>query len=784
MPAKILLQELWKLDLAWDKPIPSHLADQYRDWIQQIPSLTSHPVPRRLSSSDLPVIFTSLHGFSDASQLAYGAAVYLRRIHADNSTHCTLLSSKSRVMPLKALTIPKAELQAALLLTKLLTYLASLIQVPIQDCYAWSDSQIVLHWLNKPPFKLQQFVLNRVKNITESLPASHWRYIRSRENPADLVSRGLPPQELLSSKLWWHGPPWLKLSPDSWPFLPLLGTPPTLPPPVSCLAVSCERDRQEMEFQTNLANRFSSFHCMTRAMGWIYRFLHNAQKNKTKRCVLPVLQSSEIRRAKTTILKLSQRESLAGVFSLIQQGKPLPRGHSLRHYLVDISQDGLLLVTSRVRKKTDESQPIHFILLSTKSRLTIILLKTLHQTYGHPGISAFASILGHTYCIPGLRNTLKKISRSCSNCQRAYGQTLTTQMGLLPSIRTTPAPPFVNVGIDFAGPFTLRQGYTRKPVLIKCYVVIFVCMFTKCVHLDVCASLSTEDFLATLKRFTSRRGVPAHVFSDNGTNFQGARENIRELQTLMESTATLSAISHFSTHHDIQWHHIPPRTPHFGGLWESAVKSMKVLLRENLGPYPLRYDELYTLITEAEAILNSRPLLPLQSDDVTDGSYLTAGHFLIGRPLLAPPSPAAPQGQLRLLRRWNLVTRLMADLWKQWLGSYLSSLAARTKWQRPGRQLQVGDLVFLKDETLVVRQWPVALITATYPGDDQQTRVVEVRCRGHTYRRATNRLIPLLREDETPYTSATSSQDEAPRPRSMSRTLLDNWHRLALAKEQ
>ncbi len=153
-------------------------------------------------------------------------------------------------------------------------------------------------------------------------------------------------------------------------------------------------------------------------------------------------------------------------------------------------KEDLLLVTSGVRKRTDESQPFHLILLSTKSRLTIILLKTLHQTYGHPGISVFASILGHTYCIPGLHNTLKKITRSCSNCQRPYGQTLTTQMGLLPSRRTTPAPPFVNIGIDFAGTFTLRQGYTRKPVLIKCYVVIFVCIFTKCVHLDVCASLS------------------------------------------------------------------------------------------------------------------------------------------------------------------------------------------------------------------------------------------------------------------------------------------------------
>ncbi len=131
VPAKILLQKLWKLDFAWDKPIPSHIADQYRDWIQQIPSLTSNPVPRRLSSSDLPVILIILHGFSDASQLSYGAAVYLRRIHADNLTHCTLLSAKSRVILLKALTIPKAEWQAALLLTKLLTYFVSQIQVPI-----------------------------------------------------------------------------------------------------------------------------------------------------------------------------------------------------------------------------------------------------------------------------------------------------------------------------------------------------------------------------------------------------------------------------------------------------------------------------------------------------------------------------------------------------------------------------------------------------------------------------------------------------------------------------
>ncbi len=175
----------------------------------------------------------------------------------------------------------------------------------------------------------------------------------------------------------------------------------------------------------NLANRFSSFHRRTRAMGWISDF--STTPRKQDKTLYPT--SSPIVRDTTSQDNNPQVVStgvLAGVFSLIQQGKPLPRGHSLRHYIVNISQDGLLLVTSGVRKKTDESQPFHLILLSMKSRLTIILLKTLHQTYGQPGISAFASILGHTYCIPGLCNTLKMISRSCSNCQRAYGQTLTT----------------------------------------------------------------------------------------------------------------------------------------------------------------------------------------------------------------------------------------------------------------------------------------------------------------------------------------------------------------------
>ncbi len=175
----------------------------------------------------------------------------------------------------------------------------------------------------------------------------------------------------------------------------------------------------------------------------------------------------------------------------------------------------------------------------------------------------------------------------------------------------------------------------------------------KAVHFDLCSSLSTKEFMAALSRFVSRRGCPAEIFSDNGTNFHGAREEIREIQRFSESRKTQEAISQFTTKNEIHWHHIPPRAPHFGGLWEAAVKAMKLLLRKNLKPHNLRWDELYTVLTEAEAILNSRPLAPLHTEEAAEGAYLTAGHFLIERPLRAPPAELPSTGKISNLRRWT-----------------------------------------------------------------------------------------------------------------------------------
>ncbi len=227
---------------------------------------------------------------------------------------------------------------------------------------------------------------------------------------------------------------------------------------------------------------------------------------------------------------------------------------------ITTNHDGLLVVSIRVRDPSSPQEPKLLVLRSQKSDLTKLLVQTLHTTYSHAGVSALVVIIANTYYIPGVRNIVKKVSKSCCHCQLAYSKPLSCLIELFPAFCTTPAPPFFYTGIDFTGPFYVKRGKTRRPEVLK------VCLTTKTVHLDLCTDMSTKKFMATLSRFTNRRGIPHVVYSDNGTNFMGARQEIHELQLLMESNSTKSAISHFATRENIQWHHISPRAPHFDGL--------------------------------------------------------------------------------------------------------------------------------------------------------------------------------------------------------------------------
>ena len=217
---KNLLQRLWEKCLHWDDPIPEELLPAWSAWRTELCQLTTYPIPRFASHSQEPVLDRQLHGFSNASQVAYGGVVYLRQLHSDMSVSVSLITSKTRVAPLSSLTIPRLELCGALLLSNLLFSVTQDLSIPMDHVYAWSDSSVVLGWLKMAPSRLMTFVANRVREICRKVPLNQWRCVSTGSNPADFASRGMSPHDLLQAQMWWDGPPWLQLSPDVWPRRP------------------------------------------------------------------------------------------------------------------------------------------------------------------------------------------------------------------------------------------------------------------------------------------------------------------------------------------------------------------------------------------------------------------------------------------------------------------------------------------------------------------------------------------------------------------------------------
>ena len=318
-------------------------------------------------------------------------------------------------------------------------------------------------------------------------------------------------------------------------------------------------------------------------------------------------------------------------------------------------------------------------------------------------------------------------------------------MGQLPAERLTPGPIFDKVGVDFAGPVLTKYAYVRKPVLVKSYVCLFVSLSVKAVHLEPVSDLTSDTFVATLRRFIARRGKPSLIMSDHGTNFVGADRELREMHEFLQEQKIKGEISDFCTTQNIEWKFIPERSPHFGGLWEAAVKSMKLHFRRVIGDIKLTYEELTTVLSQIESCLNSRPLTSLPSQDDNDSiEALTPGHFLIGRPLESLPDPSLSYRSFSVLRRWHLCQFLVHQFWKRWSNEYLTSLRRANKWLLPSRNIQPDDVVVLQEDNLVPTKWPLARVLRVHPGKDGLVRVVTVKTSTGVYKRPTCKLALLL----------------------------------------
>ena len=645
---KVLFQHLWELKLNWDKEIPPELQRKHQQLKSQLPLLKDKAFSRCYFRASSVKKSVQLHGFLDATENAYAAVVYLRATYSDGPPTVVLVASKTKVAPLKRLSIPRLELCGAQLLAKLLHSIRLALGIDIDNVFVWCDSTIVLYWLDGSPRRFKTFVGNRVFNILSLFPSSAWNHVPTSSNPADCASRGLFPQELLNFDLWWSGPTWLQIDPIDWPFPPVVSQSSTSEDKNVCTVVPNSSKWIE--------DQFSSYDQLLRINAWIRRFIFNLKaKGLQKSLNLDAsLSVVEIHSSETHVFSLAQNRHFNDEFSRLYHDKPLKSHSRLISLNPFVGKDGLLRVGGRLSNSSLSFDQKHPPILPKNDVLTTLFVSCLHVSLYHCGPSLLLNFVGAKVHIIGARRLIRDVCRKCVTCRRSTARAEKQQMRQLPSARVNPSPPFTNTGMEFAGPFLLKKGHTRKPVIVKAYLCIFVCFSTKATHLECVSDLSMEAYMAAFKRFIARCGLPLEVYSDNGYNFKGAHNDLKELYKFLLANSTKDSIHHYLLNHRIKWNFSPERAPHFGGLWEAAVKSAKMHLRRIIGQQILNFEEFSTLLCQVESCLNSRPLLPLSSlpDDAIE--VLTPGHFLIGRLLLS-----LPEANLREVRsplkRWMLV---------------------------------------------------------------------------------------------------------------------------------
>ena len=739
---KIIYQKLWKSGHEWDEAVPTNLAEHHLRWRTELPLLKARTLPRCYWHPHIQPLTTELHAFCDASTKAFGAAVYCRTTYPDHPPLVTLVTAKTKVAKLDPPTVPRLELCGAVLLVKLLTSTATILGVPPEHWHAWSDSSIVLAWLDGQPRQFKLYVYNRVSYILQATSPHQWMHVPTGENPADCASRGMMPGELLKHSLWWQGPNWLHQEP-----YPVPPQPP-------------RRELEPLEMKAvhvvtaqpcpRLQNLPMPYYTIIATTAWCLRFIRRIQHGRPQPDQRTRhLTGLEICKARDWILGSSQDQKFPKEKRALEKGQAIPPSSRLKALNPTLDSSGLLRVGGRLGNSALSMSQQHPIIVDSKDPIIQKCFEHIHLSLCHCGPSLLLSYAGSQLHILGARKLSRKICSQCKTCRRLAPKWSTQMMAELPAERVTPALAFTHTGMDFAGPFSIKMGYVRKPVILQSYLCIFICLTYKAVYIEVVSDQTTDAFLACLQRFVSRRNCPQHIYSDNGPNFTGAKNLLKGLYTWLNKESTDNDIRHYLlSHHNITWHNSPPAAPHFGGLWESAVKSAKKHLTRVLGSNRYTFEQLTTIACQVEACLNSRPLLPTTSHSQDGLATLTAGHFLLySSPAAYPEDPRMPE-RPDLLKNWNSCQAVVQHFWQRWSREYLQQLQSRSKWRSKAPNLQVGDIVLLKPEKTFKCHWPLARVTAVFPGQDGLVRVATVKTATGTLKRPVVKMSLLHRPEE------------------------------------
>ena len=529
LEGKSFLQDLCCNSVDWNKLIiPEVIRARWERWWTELHVLQHFSIPRCFKPDDFgTVVKKELHHFSDASTKGYFQCSYLRLQDDSGRIHCAFVAGKSRVTPLKPVTIPRLELQAAVTSVKISQQIRQELSLGDVQEFFWSDSKVVLAYIANESRRFHVFVANRVQLIQDSTSVNQWKYVETKLNPADDASRGLSPNALVTSK-WPTGPAFLWQKENEWPFDEKV-----LPDPSQVLpcdpevrkvtALATMSTKKELKI-TDRLEYFSDWFRARRAIALSLLYLQRLReqafaehKVSNKKAMLQVqdLQEAEnviIKSVQCTAfpeelksLKSSQHvKSLEDRLAAPPEIKFSPKQSSLYKLDPFLDSQGILRVGGRLRNASLPFEVKFPVILPRRSHVTTLIIRYFHEKIKHQerGMT-LNEIRGNGYWIVGGTSAFGSYIWSCVVCRKMCSAVVEQKMADLPEDRLKPAPPFTFCVVDYFGPFSVKEG--RKEM--KRYRVLFTCLASRAIHLETSTLLETDAFINALCRFTCRRGL-------------------------------------------------------------------------------------------------------------------------------------------------------------------------------------------------------------------------------------------------------------------------------------
>ncbi|XP_037930880.1 uncharacterized protein LOC119665718 [Teleopsis dalmanni] len=365
-------------------------------------------------------------------------------------------------------------------------------------------------------------IVSRVNEISSLIPSANWFYVRSKENPADLASRGIQPEKLENQSLWWRGPNWLNDDRMTWP-----------KEQMAAKIINISKLREEDLFN-QLIEKYSSFRKLSRVVVYIFRFIDRLRKAKSPE----YLTVEEFRRADAAIFRSHQTTQFFTDISRLKNSCEIDHRNKMVNLNPFLDKNQVLRVGGRLINAKIGFDKKHPIIIA-KGHLANLIINEAHRETLHGGHRLMENVIKRRYWIFGLKNLIKKCIRECVRCTRYKALKQKQLMGDLPEYRVNVSAPFAHCGVDYAGPLLIKCSKGRGQKTFKGYVAVFVCMATKALHLELVSDMTSDSFLAALKRLFARRGKCSHIYSDNGTNFVGASKKLdKDLQQAIKSNVS------------------------------------------------------------------------------------------------------------------------------------------------------------------------------------------------------------------------------------------------------